>query len=1003
MERAGSWHRHLLDGGRGGMPGAGGASARRVRTLHACALALAGAGAVWSCLYLAIGALVPAAGVGASAAISLVLLVGFRRGLPFAVASHGVLLDLFGVLVFLQAQVGGLHAPGLGWLLVTPLAAGLVLGMRGFLGYGALVLAQILVFAALEAADVAFPQAVPAPLLDLYVTLAQVSLLPVVGVLLWSFLRTHERTEQALRVAEVRNRVVIERAADGIVVIDHRGRIESVNPAALRIFGYEEEDLVGRSVSVLMPSPDREAHDGHLARYLRTHESRVVGRTLTRTGLRRDGSTFSLELSVSELRIDGEVRFTGIVRDATERQRAEAALRESEARFRAMTEASPLGIYMTDADGKCSYVNTVYERISGYGIEALRGDGWTRIVHADDRSRVAEEWYRAAQERRNYLSVFRCVRPDGTEWWNSANAAPAFDDGRLIGFVGTVEDVTERRWAEEMLRASEARFRAMTDCSPLGTFMTDAAGQNTYVNQVIQDIAGRPAQELVGDGWARSIHPRDRERVEAVWARAVAHPQGEAPDEEFRLVRPDGSVRWVRVRAAPVSDGGRRLGFVGSVEDVTDRRHSEESLRLSYEETAQARRAAEEHAAALARQTRELVAARDEALAATRAKSEFLANMSHEIRTPMNGILGAAGLLLDTELDAEQAEYASIVRGTGEALLAIVNDILDFSKIEAGKLEIEPVGLELGAVVEDVVDLLQSRASEKGLRLEAQVGGGAPRRVVADPGRLRQVLLNLAGNAIKFTETGSVRIEVSCENPGEDPARLRFAVVDTGIGVPPDVMPHLFERFQQGDASTTRRYGGTGLGLAISRQLVELMDGSIGVEANPAGGACFWFRLELPWDDKPQVEVEPEPEPAARGGVGIEHMRVLLAEDNAVNQRIGVRMLEKLGCRVDVAANGAEVLEMLERLPYDVILMDCHMPGTDGFSATREIRRRERGTAHHIPILAITASAMDSDRDACLRAGMDGFLAKPVRRQELEAALGRFGPSCPVAADCGPS
>ncbi len=492
----------------------------------------------------------------------------------------------------------------------------------------------------------------------------------------------------------------------------------------------------------------------------------------------------------------------------------------------------------------------------------------------------------------------------------------------------------------------------------------------------------------------------------------------------------------------------------------------------------------------LERGAAELEAARDKAEKATQAKSEFLAVMSHEVRTPMNGVIGMSSLLLETKLDPEQREYARTVRSSADALLGIINDILDFSRVEAGRMEIDSVGFDVETTLEEVLDLLVPKAREKGIELWLSYAAGAPRVVLGDPGRLRQVVLNLAGNAVKFTPQGHVLIEVECTEQTAAAARLRISVHDTGIGIPEAMRPLLFQKFSQGDSSMTRKYGGSGLGLAISKRLVELMGGAIDFRSEPGGGTTFWFELPLQRDP-----ATPDPPPSrllagksalvsggtelerritlghlAAAGVGeaspapadfalslaggtltvtgpgagarleqparrqdlidaltvlaenvptttitlgdLREMRagqasgqspqvslglvILLAEDNVVNQRVAVRLLERLGCRVFVAANGVEAVEMSGRRPYDLILMDCQMPELDGYEAAAEIRRREASGGPRIPIIALTAHAMVGARERCLAAGMDDYLSKPISGTELRQALEKWAPAGPV-------
>jgi len=595
----------------------------------------------------------------------------------------------------------------------------------------------------------------------------------------------------------------------------------------------------------------------------------------------------------------------------------------------------------------------------------------------------------------------------------SANALLRKENRQQRGNVGTWRDPHTARLAglqhdlhadlhgqprapagERAARDQQELTEQILDQLPIPIFLKDRDGRFLRFNSRFEEftqrsraeILGRTVDDFASPRWAAATHVED----EQAWA------TGRMVTTERRMATFDPPLD-VLVSRKVIRTGGLSY-MLGYFIDISEQR---------------AARAAMQHAV-------------ESAEAASRAKSEFLANMSHEIRTPMNGILGMTELVLESDIDAGQRADLALVKASADALLHIVDDILDFSKIEAGKLEIEEVPFDLRQLVADTLRAMSLRARQKGLALAAEIPPAVPRLMKGDPGRLRQVLLNLVGNAIKFTDAGGVTVALSVGAERDGRSEIAFAVRDTGIGVPPEKQHLIFEAFAQVDGSTTREYGGTGLGLAICRRLVILMQGRIDVRSVPGQGSVFGFTVPLRHTGAAQAaplpplavlapgqgmnlsatdngllagadEVMPATPPAGGPQTGLGEsapggLRVLLAEDNPVNQRLAVRLLEKLGHRVTLVDSGLAVLERASHGDHDLILMDVQMPGLDGLAATRQIRQREAAQGGHVPIIAMTARAMAGDRERCLEAGMDDYLAKPVDSQQLRAMLLRYQP-----------
>jgi PAS domain S-box-containing protein len=602
-----------------------------------------------------------------------------------------------------------------------------------------------------------------------------------------------------------------------------------------------------------------------------------------------------------------------------------------------------------------------------------------KMIHPDDIERVSQTIVESANHLTPWYCEYRIGHQDGRINWVLGQSTPEKEPDGSIIWHGYITDISDRKQTEVQFQKLSQRLTLALESGAIGCWEWDINSNIIIWDERMYELYGviKQSDTVVYDVWSHGIHPEDRRSTEKLLQQTVL---GQAEyDTEFRVIHPNGSIHFIQAFGIVAKDSqGNPQSMIGVNFDITERKHTEKAL-------AQAKEAAE---------------------AATKAKSEFLANMSHEIRTPMNGVLVMAQNLVNTPLNEEQKDLVQTIRDSGDALLVIINDILDFSKIESGKLQLETYPFAVKDIFKSVCNLLNKQALDKGINITYTINSDVPNHILGESSRLRQILLNLLGNALKFTQQGGISIIVSnnrqeAYSPAE--TELMISIQDTGIGIDSDLLAHLFQPFTQADASISRRYGGTGLGLAISNSLVGLMGGTIWVESqgNIGGtlpenwlknhpdpynqGSKFYFTLKAKAVSESEINPKTAPKPPqSEGNATPSQLKIILAEDNKTNQKVAMFTLKKSGYQADIASNGLEVLALLEKQFYDVTLMDMQMPEMDGITATKMIRKSSKPQPY---IIAVTANALEEDRQICFNAGMNDFITKPIAIAELKRAL----------------
>ncbi len=652
--------------------------------------------------------------------------------------------------------------------------------------------------------------------------------------------------------------------------------------------------------------------------------------------------------------------------------------RRLDRRFRAMLETLPHMVWTCTPDGHCDYLSRPWVEYTGVPEDAQLGFGWLAQLHPDDARRTAPAWQDAIRRGVVFDVDYRIRRADGVYRWFKTRAVPLHDDaGVVTRWMGSNTDVDDQKRLEQQQQAERARLDFLMTATPTMLYSAQPSPTyaTTFISENVTTVLGHTAAAFLGEPtfWVDHIHPDDRDAVFAT----LHHPdRGDRLTLEYRFRHADGTYRWLLDEVLFRRDGtGQSLELIGSLVDITTRKQAAAAL-------FEAKQAAE---------------------TANQAKSDFVANMSHEIRTPLHGITGAAQLLQMTTLSSAQREYVDAIGSSSEGLLSLINDVLELSKIEAMQVALDERPFRLRDSLAELVGSQASMAMKKGLVLELHVDDDVPPVIVGDARRLRQIVLNLLGNALKFTSVGRIRVAASLCDRADERIRVLLEVQDTGIGIAPEAQQRVFAPFVQADASTSRRYGGTGLGLAISSRLAALLGGSLAVTSRPGAGSTF--SLTVPFVDGGAAlgrESRKVRDVAAVRWQG-PPLRLLVVDDLPLNRLIACRMLEWHGHVAVEARDGADALVQTATRAFDAVLMDIQMPGMSGVEAVHQMRQREGPGVRRLPVIALTAHALQEERERILREGFDGYVAKPVEIDALLDELRRcIAASSPAAGASDP-
>ena len=764
-------------------------------------------------------------------------------------------------------------------------------------------------------------------------------------------LRERKEVEQKLAQAESWYRSIFDGVNDAIFVESTRGDVLDVNMRACEIFGWEREEFLTKTVWDMVP-PEYQALVPD-----ETNEKNLLKEPFETVNIRSNGEYFPVSVSGRIQMIENRKRLLVVVRDITEQKKIENELKRHHQFLSHVIESFSQPFYVVNVEDYSIEIANSAARRDKAIESATTCYSLTHQREIPCQGKSAPCPLKEVVEQRKAVRVEHIHHDkNGKIKHFEIHGYPIFNArGQVHQMIEYSLDITERKNAEAELHKLS---RAITQ-SPTSVVITDLEGRIEYVNPAFTKVTGYTREEALTKNpriLKSGVH--DATFYKNIWDTLIA---GKVWHGELCNKNKAGDFFWESASISPVANSeGDITHYVSVKEDITKRKKA----------------------------TLELEKAKDAAEAAAKAKADFLANMSHEIRTPLNAIYGMTALMMDTPLNAEQEDFITTIRSGSDTLLSVINDILDFSKIEAGKMKLEHQPFSLSGCVEDAIALLTENATRKKLKLVYAIEKGTPSVVVGDITRLRQILVNLLNNAIKFTEEGDIVVNIRSRGTENNQHELVFRIRDKGIGIPEDKIGKLFESFSQVDSSTTRKYGGTGLGLAISRELAEKMGGTMWVESEEGKGSTFFFTILV----EEAKEIKPKEKTKIDFALGERNpLRILLAEDNLINQKVAQKLLERLGYSIDIAKNGIEALDALKKEKYDVVFMDIQMPEMDGDEATKHIR--ENFTLEKQPyIIAMTAHALEGDREKYIARGMDDYISKPISVEALIGALEKASP-----------